>query len=379
MTTENDHNEPQSQKNNTLDQPVQSTLLPAEELASAGEISAEKEAADDDRAESEKADDGVHDDAELSQLGEAEREDFAQKLPWILEAMLFTMDKASTPAQLAQVLKPRHRHVDAPLVRQALQQLLQAYQDEARLVARGFELLESGGAWMFTTRADYADYVNSLHASKPQRLSRAALEALAVIAYRQPVTRPQIDDVRGVDSSSAVRHLIDKQLVRVLGKSEELGRPLLYGTTPQFLQLLGLKSLSHLPTLQEFQELDEEHQARVEQAHGAAPVQVGDLVDGAGQVVSDETENASAQALEALESALHEADQSRRESEQILRPLDEHSTSQPLRDSADDKSPQDLADRDAESPQTDKVTTADAEQGPDSRDAAGPGVNGDDD
>ena len=247
-------------------------------------------------------------------------------LPAILEAMLFTMDKAVTLAQLVTALKPWHRDIQLAQVRQALRDLAQDYQDPERKVGLGFELQETGGGWLLVTRAQFVEYLGSLSENKPQRLSRAALEALAVIAYRQPVTRPQIDDVRGVDSSSALRYLLDKQLVRVLGKSEELGRPLLYGTTPEFLQLLGLKSLSHLPTLQEFQELDEEHQARVEQAHGKPPVQVADLVNGEGRVVSDETESASAQALLALEEALLEAEETRHDSEQILGPGQEENS-----------------------------------------------------
>ena len=99
---------------------------------------------------------------------------------------------------------------------------------------------------------------------KPQRLTRAALETLAIIAYRQPVTRPEIEEIRGVDCGAVVKALLERRLIKILGKKEEPGRPMLYGTTKEFLEFFALKDLASLPTLREFHELSEEHREIVE-------------------------------------------------------------------------------------------------------------------
>jgi segregation and condensation protein B len=106
--------------------------------------------------------------------------------------------------------------------------------------------------------------VHVLFKRKPQRLHRAGLEVLAIIAYRQPVTRPEIDDIRGVDSSNTLRQLLERNLIRILGKSDEVGRPLIYGTTSEFLAFFGMQNLAELPTLREFTELTEEHMVKLQ-------------------------------------------------------------------------------------------------------------------
>ena len=100
---------------------------------------------------------------------------------------------------------------------------------------------------------------------KPQRLTRAALETLAIIAYRQPVTRPEVEEIRGVDCGAVVKALLERKLIKILGKKEEPGRPILYGTTREFLEFFASKDLASLPTLREFHELSEEHREIVEQ------------------------------------------------------------------------------------------------------------------
>jgi segregation and condensation protein B len=102
------------------------------------------------------------------------------------------------------------------------------------------------------------------------RLSRAMMETLAIVAYRQPVTRPEIDQIRGVDCGPVLKTLLERGLIRIIGKKEEVGRPLLYGTTPEFLRVFSLGELSDLPTLREYAELSSEQQARVEAEHGSA-------------------------------------------------------------------------------------------------------------
>lgn len=129
----------------------------------------------------------------------------------------------------------------------------------------GYELVAVAGGYQLRTNPRVAAFVRQYLQVKPTRLSRAQLETLAIVAYRQPVTRPEMEQIRGVDCGAAMKILLERKLVRILGKKEEVGRPLLYGTTKEFLEFFNLKSLMELPTLREFQELSEEHQRKVEE------------------------------------------------------------------------------------------------------------------
>jgi segregation and condensation protein B len=116
----------------------------------------------------------------------------------------------------------------------------------------GVELVELGGGWQFLTRREYAEAIERAQfAVRPRRLSPAALETLAIVAYRQPVGRIEVDEIRGVDSGAVIDKLVERGLVEIVTRGEGLGRPLLYGTTPQFLEILGLKDLDELPRLDE--------------------------------------------------------------------------------------------------------------------------------
>ena len=116
----------------------------------------------------------------------------------------------------------------------------------------GVELAELGAGWQFLTRRDYAEAIERAQfALRPRRLSPAALETLAIVAYRQPVGRIEVDEIRGVDSGAVIDKLVERGLVEIVTRGEGLGRPLLYGTTPQFLDILGLKDLDELPRLEE--------------------------------------------------------------------------------------------------------------------------------
>jgi len=165
----------------------------------------------------------------------------------LLEALVFVSDKPVTSNELARV-------ASAPLkqVKEVMGELKQGY------AHRGIELDEVAGGWLFRTNLQFAPFVRELTSERPVRLSRAQIETLAIVAYRQPVTRPEIDDIRGVDSGATLKLLLERDLVRILGKKDEPGRPLLYGTTSQFLEFFGLKSLKELPTLREFTELSDE-------------------------------------------------------------------------------------------------------------------------
>ena len=121
---------------------------------------------------------------------------------------------------------------------------------------RGLQLVEVAGGWQITTRPEYNDWVRELLDPRtPTRLSIQALETLAVIAYKQPVTLPEVIDLRGVKSGGVLKTLLEKRLIRIVGRKEVVGRPMLYGTTKQFLLHFGLKDLGELPKIEEFAEV----------------------------------------------------------------------------------------------------------------------------
>jgi segregation and condensation protein B len=142
---------------------------------------------------------------------------------------------------------------------------------EEHYATRGIQLHAVAGGHKFRSAPQNAAWVQKLLAQKPVRLSRQLLETLAIVSYRQPITRPEIDDIRGVDSGGTLKTLMERSLVRILGKKEEPGRPMLYGTTREFLEFFNLRDLKDLPSLREFHELSDEHRAQVEALESAAP------------------------------------------------------------------------------------------------------------
>jgi segregation and condensation protein B len=167
----------------------------------------------------------------------------AQNLLACLEALLFVSPGAVTPTQLAAVLD-----IPLPQVEQGLDELDALYSQEGP--ARGLRLQRYRGRVQLTTAPQLADIVERfLGLEASSRLSRAALETLAIALYRQPVTRPQIDAIRGVNSDGVLKSLLLKGLVQEVGRAEAPGRPILYSVTPECLQYFGLSSLSDLPPL----------------------------------------------------------------------------------------------------------------------------------
>ncbi len=158
----------------------------------------------------------------------------------LVESLLFVADGPVPASQLAAALDARPQQV-----KKALLALEQSYQE------RGLQLQHTNGRVQLTTHPQAAVAIEQfLGLESQQRLSSAALEALAIVAYRQPVTRPQIDGVRGVNSDSVLKNLLFKGLIKEIGRSEGPGRPILYGTTSAFLQHFGLASLRELPPLE---------------------------------------------------------------------------------------------------------------------------------
>jgi segregation and condensation protein B len=231
----------------------------------------------------------------------------------VVETLLFLAERplGEEEIRLATGLEPAR-------VAKALDQLSGHYREGIA----GIVLHEVAGGWQLRTSPDNADFARRFLRVKPQRLTRAALETLAIVAYRQPVTRPEIEEIRGVDCGAVVKALLERRLVKILGKKEEPGRPILYGTTREFLEFFALKDLASLPTLREFHELSEEHRDIVEKAPEPEREPIAGLVD----ELKDERLRAeleakraeSDKALEELERAIDEADARSRAAEAAL-------------------------------------------------------------
>jgi segregation and condensation protein B len=175
-------------------------------------------------------------------------------LTGILEALLFVTAEPIPVTRLLALLGA----VTKQEVEQALTSLGQDYEQEGR----GLQLAEVAGGYRIVTKAEFAPWLKRLEKVKaPSKLSRSALESLAIIAYKQPIVRAEVEQIRGVETSGVIRTLLERKLVRIVGRKEEPGRPIMYGTTKAFLEHFGLKDLSQLPPLREFKELGESEQA----------------------------------------------------------------------------------------------------------------------
>lgn len=173
---------------------------------------------------------------ELLESGEAKQ---------IIENLLFITDRPLKPSRIAEVVE----HISSKRVLEIIQELAKEYEDTGRAV----RILEIGGGYQMCTKPEYGRWVRKLYNEKmTTRLSNAALETLAIIAYKQPVTRAEMEMIRGVDVAAPLERLLERGLVRVLGKRDTIGRPMVYGTTDEFLRLFGLNKISELPDLQVF-------------------------------------------------------------------------------------------------------------------------------
>ena len=178
---------------------------------------------------------------------EGQREISSGELKSITEALIFVADEPINTKTIADVID-----VDREAVEKAVAELVEEY--DAR--ASGLQLREIAGGWQIATRPEHHENVRAYLKSKPSaKLSLASLETLAVIAYKQPVTVPEILEIRGVQSPSAIKTLLDKRLIVTKGRKETVGRPMMYGTSKEFLIQFGLKDLSELPSVEDFQDL----------------------------------------------------------------------------------------------------------------------------
>ncbi len=178
----------------------------------------------------------------------------------ILESLLFAAGEPVSLARLAAVFE------DIP--RATVHKTLAAMAAEYAAASRGIVIEEVAGGYQMRTPKEYAAYVRKLLATRPPRLSRPLMETVAIIAYRQPITRPEIEQLRGVDTGGVLETLLERRMIKIAGRKEAPGRPMLYSTTDEFLEIFGLKDLESLPDLSEFREIERS----IEQAN-TGPVQ----------------------------------------------------------------------------------------------------------
>jgi len=166
----------------------------------------------------------------------------------IIEAVIFAANEPVSVEQLARLLD----ELDGDTVAQLIYELQKEYDS----TGRSFQIVEIANGFQICTRDQYADWIRKFYTTElSSRLTVSALEALAIIAYKQPVTRAEVEEVRGVNSDSVIRTLMERNLVRVIGRKQAPGRPMIYGTTTDFLMHFGLRDLSELPSVDEIEKM----------------------------------------------------------------------------------------------------------------------------
>jgi segregation and condensation protein B len=172
----------------------------------------------------------------------------------VVEALLFVSTEPVPVSRLATVI--------GTVSKSDVEHALKALEQELAQESRGIQLVKLAGGYRLVTKSDYAPWLKRLDKAKSaQKLSRSALESLAIIAYKQPLVRAEIEEIRGVETSGVLRTLLERKLVRIVGRKEVPGRPIMYGTTKFFLEHFGLQDITQLPPLREFKELGEAEQA----------------------------------------------------------------------------------------------------------------------
>ncbi len=283
-------------------------------------------------------------------LEESGVEDTEHYLKGLVEALLFSSDRPQTSKEIARAAR-----MDKLRVEELIEQLLIETKD------RGVRLVEVQEGYAFRTNPIYSPFVREFLAQRPVRLSRAQLETLAIIAYRQPITRPEVDDIRGVDSGGVLKTLLERELIRILGKKDEPGRPMIYGTAPGFLDLFSLNSLRDLPTLREFTELSEDSRAKFEMEIGEpapeGPIDLDAIESESGDEAASSDESESGDAVES-------------EAEAEGEPKESSEDDAPVQEGDDDASDSSDSDPSPERSESDspELNPADEEEFPDDED-----------
>ncbi|OGQ05409.1 MAG: SMC-Scp complex subunit ScpB [Deltaproteobacteria bacterium RIFCSPLOWO2_01_44_7] len=254
-----------------------------------------------------------------------------KELKPILESLIFASEDPLSASGLTLILQ--EAGVDKDQVELALKELAQEYNENEW---RGLLLREVGGGYQFVTKPTFANWLQKLNVSKPKSLTQASLETLAIVAYRQPLVRSELEAIRGVDSGAVLKTLLERGFIKILGRREEAGQPLIYGTTQAFLELFHLNNLEELPSMKEIEQLVDNQQTETKSDEVETTTEE-DWVDGGIQDVSslsfveggtgDDT-----QALADLEDSIKEL----RQLEKEIFPKEEASEGQPQTPVADE-------------------------------------------
>ncbi len=180
----------------------------------------------------------------------------------VVESLLFSSDKPLTAKEIHAVL-PETSLAD-------IQSAIRVLTYEYEAMGRSFALKEIGGGYQFRSRSDYSPYILKMLQASPTRLSKATLETLAIIAYKQPILRQEVERIRGVDVGGVLRTLLEKGLIKIMGRKNLPGRPLVYGTTKKFLEVFDLKDIESLPKLKEITALGSEEEEPRKAEEGSA-------------------------------------------------------------------------------------------------------------
>lgn len=170
----------------------------------------------------------------------------------VIEALIFASDTPLTLEKICIILS----NVEKTEIKEAFEKLVLEYNERQG----GIYLQEVAGGFQFRTRSEFSQWVKKLKSTKPHSLSPAAMETLAIVAYKQPIVKSEIESIRGVDVGAPLKGLLDKKLIRIVGRKDVPGKPIIYGTTRKFLEVFNLKDLMDLPNLRELKELNQQQE-----------------------------------------------------------------------------------------------------------------------
>jgi segregation and condensation protein B len=205
----------------------------------------------------------------------------------IIEALIFAADQALSIERMAGVLES----VEKPLIREAVGELIEEYLERGG----GIYIEKVAGGYQLRTQSSQAPWIKRLFKSQTQKLSKAAMEALSITAYKQPTTRGELEAIRGVDSGGVLKKLLDRRLIKIVGRKDTPGRPAVYGTTKEFLEAFELKDLSNLPTIKDTL-LNEENEEDIIEDYDNSdnnidPQDGGEEIDGSGETSEDNSDS----------------------------------------------------------------------------------------
>lgn len=207
-----------------------------------------------------------------------------ENLKAVIEALILASEAPLALDKICAIVED----VERAEVKRNVEQLIADYDERQS----GICLQEIAGGFQFRTRPELSSWVKKLKGAKSSSLSPAALETLAIVAYRQPIVKMEIEDIRGVDVSGPLKGLLEKKLIRIVGRKDVPGKPIIYGTTKKFLEVFNLKDLSELPTLRELKELNENQEIFEQEtvAQDAAPQEAQEQESFTQDIIEDDTD-----------------------------------------------------------------------------------------